>query len=33
MTEFGGIICIYGEIITRNAGDKKNTGKLRKTSI
>jgi hypothetical protein len=33
MTEFGGIICIYGDINTRNTNNKKDKGKLRKTSI
>lgn len=33
MTEFGGIICIYGEISTRKTNNKKDKGKVRKTSV
>jgi hypothetical protein len=33
MTEFGGKICVYGEIITRNTKNKQDKGKLRKTGI
>jgi len=33
MTEFGGIICTYREISTRNTNNKKYEGKLRKTSV
>jgi hypothetical protein len=33
MTEFGGTVYVYGEIITRNTKNKKDKGKLRKTGI
>jgi hypothetical protein len=33
MTEFGVIICVYGEICTKNTNNKNDKDKLLKTSV